>query len=68
MGNMSSDSTRVVRRESLQSIGSSEQGAAKDEPSRKNAATGMPSEQLEEAEQDAEDPTHEKEVPSENKK
>jgi hypothetical protein len=68
MGNMSSDSTHGERKESTPVIGSSERGAAKDKPSRKNAAKGLPNEQLEEAEQDAEDPTHEKEVPSENKK
>jgi hypothetical protein len=67
MGDMSSDSTGVERRESLPLIGSSEQGAARDKPSRKNAAKGLPSEQLEEAEQDAEDPTHEKKVPPKTK-
>ncbi len=68
MGNMDSNSVPNERRESLRWVSSNKQGAAGDIPSRKNPAEGMPGEQLEEAEQDAEDPTHEKEVPPENEK
>jgi hypothetical protein len=44
------------------------QGATREMPSDKDARQKIPSEQLEEAEQDAADPTHEKEVPAENQK
>jgi hypothetical protein len=68
MSNMASDSIRDERRESLPLVRSSEQSTAGDKPSRKNPAEGVPSEQLEEAEQDAEDPTHEKAVPPDDQK
>ena len=68
MGNMDSNSVPDERREPLPLVSSNEQGPGGDKPSRKNPAEGMPSEQLEEAEQDAEDPTHEKKVPPENEK
>jgi hypothetical protein len=68
MDNMASDSIREERKESLPSVGSGQYGAAVDKPSRKNPAEDKPSEQLEEAEQDAADPTHEKEVPPANEK
>ena len=65
---MNSDSISVERRESLPSLGSSRQSAARDKPSQQSPAESISSEQLKEAEQDAEDPTHEKEVPAENEK
>jgi hypothetical protein len=68
MDNMTSDSIRNERIELLSSVDSGQYGAAADEPSRKNPAEDKPSKQLEEAEQDAADPTHEKEVPPENEK
>jgi hypothetical protein len=68
MDNVAIDLERNERNESLPWVGSGEQQAAGGKPPGKNPAEGMPGEQLEEAEQDAEDPTHEKEVPAENKK
>jgi hypothetical protein len=44
------------------------QGAIREMPPDKGAPEKIPNEQLEEAEQDAADPTHEKEVPPENQK
>jgi hypothetical protein len=44
------------------------QGATREVPSHKDARQEIPSEQLEEAEQDAADPTHEKKIPPENQK
>jgi hypothetical protein len=68
MGNMDSNSVPDERRGSLPSVGAVEQDAAGDKPPLKKPAEGLPSEQLEEAEHDAEDPTHEKKVPPENEK
>jgi hypothetical protein len=44
------------------------QGETREMPPNKGAPKKIPSEQPEEAEQDAADPTHEKEVPLENQK
>jgi hypothetical protein len=68
MSKMNSDSISVESRESLPLVGSSRQSASGDKPSQQIPAEGISSEQLGEAEQDAEDPTHEKEVPAENEK
>jgi hypothetical protein len=68
MDNMASGSLFNERIESLPSVGSRQYGLASDKLSQKNPAEDKPSEQLEEAEQDAADPTHEKEVPPENEK